>query len=196
MHSSDKSGITHLTAGQVAAYLDRTLPDPERSAVESHLAECVPCRQELVGVRRSVRVVPHWRRWYTLAPLAAAAAAAVIVVGVGRAPWGGTDVVRTAAPPDEGVLRYAAVAPRDSATVSPEAVVFTWHSAGAEGTYRLQVTTPGGSEVWTLTTADTTAVLPREVVPERGQAYFWSVDALLPDGGTATTGWREFRTPP
>lgn len=73
---------------------------------------------------------------------------------------------------------------------------FVWRSAGPAATYRLTLTDPSGAPVWTSSAPDTAVVLAETVKLEGGRAYFWYVDALLPDGRSATTGVQQFRTSP
>ena len=50
----------------------------------------------------------------------------------------------------------------------------------------------GGDPVWRTETRDTAVVLPPDVSLEPGARYVWFVDALLPDGGSATSGVHRF----
>src|SRR3954471_16749739 len=71
----------HLTAEQSAAYLDRSLPDPERALIAAHLAACRICRDEIVALSNVVtRSSSSRARWRLAVGLAAAAALVVVVV--------------------------------------------------------------------------------------------------------------------
>jgi predicted anti-sigma-YlaC factor YlaD len=95
----------------LAGHVDGTLPAVERAAVDSHLAECARCRQEVAlaasarsalgslaevpapsgvaarALQEAGAVQPHGQaggipRWYRIAGVAAAAAAALLVIAV------------------------------------------------------------------------------------------------------------------
>ena len=85
--NDDRTG--HLTEDQLVGYLGHELGTEERLALESHLARCTECRDELVAVTeilrpertdRPARKIP----WRVLAPLTAAAAAVILMVA---GPW-------------------------------------------------------------------------------------------------------------
>jgi hypothetical protein len=186
----DDDGEDHLADGVIAAYVDRRLGSEERGAVASHLAECDACRAEVVEVARLVR---GRRQPWILATAGLGVAAAVLVI---------TLVPRGGQPPDGPVLRngpdgaatIVAISPADSLPLLPDSVRFVWRAAGMGASYRVTVMDVRGDVVWAGNTADTAVTGDARFA--RGTAYFWYVDALLPDGRTATTGVRTFRTGP
>jgi len=185
--------LPHLENTEVAAYLDKVLSPADRSRVEGHLADCAECRAEVREVAQVLgsRTVP--RRWIVIGTMAAAAVVAGLLLAPGarvRTEAGGAPRFREGA---EGVPAIAVVAPGESTAVAAEAVVFTWRAAAAEAHYQVRVLDATGGVVWTVETHDTTVSLPRTVTLERAGAYFWYVDALLADGGTATSGAHSFR---
>ncbi|MFQ6045874.1 MAG: zf-HC2 domain-containing protein [Gemmatimonadales bacterium] len=197
MHAGNDIANGHLSAAVVAAYLDRTLDGARRRDVENHLADCDACRAEVVDVARALRRGSGRRVWYVIGPAAAAAAVAVLMLGQPReAGIVGDDVVRGPGVVEagEGIERFETVAPSGDAPVGRDSLVFIWRPLGDDASYRLTVTEETGEELWTVVTVDTIAVLPDDVAPARDAVYFWYVDALLPDGRSATTGVREFRT--
>ncbi len=183
-----------MSPEQVAGYLDHALGTVEQAQTEAHLAECSSCRAELLEVARLRRAPPHWRRWYVTVPAAAAAAVLVLLAVRPGPPEPGPGTIR--AGPSEGIPRFGTVAPVPDRPVPSDSILFVWHSAGVDANYRITVTDPTGSPVWTDATGDTTGLLPPGIRLTRDQAYFWYVDALLPNGQAATTGPREFRTAP
>lgn len=189
MAVSDNSS-THLTAEQVAAYLDRALSSGDRASVETHLARCPECRHELLVAAGLLRARPWWRSWYVWAPAAGAAAALALLIAWPSVPQ------RVAGPVlrsgDEGIHRFSAVQPAADVPVATDSLVFIWRSAGPEAHYQVTVAEAAGDPVWRGEIGDTVLVLPVEL--RRGAMYFWYVDALLPDGETATTGVQRFRT--
>lgn len=183
----------HLESAEVAAYLDRALSPVERARVDGHLADCAECRSEVREVAQLLGSRAGPRRWIVLGTLAAAAVMAGLLLApaervrteAGRAPR-----FREGA---EGVPAIAVVVPGESTAVAVGAVVFTWRSAGADAHYRVRLMDAAGDVAWTAETHDTTVTLPPTVSLARGGAYFWYVDALLVDGGTATSGAHSFR---
>lgn len=190
----DELGLPHLEAGDVAAYLDRALAPADRVRVETHLAECEVCRGELLEVRRVLRAPARKWRWAAVAGVAAAAAAVLLVVWQPEEPGQERAVLRGGeSTATEGVATLAAVAPRGPAPVARDSVVFTWRRLGEGVHYRLTLTDERGDVLWTHPTSDTTVNLPRAIALRSAQTYFWYVDALLPDGRSATTGVTQFR---
>ena len=188
MTSEDRED--HLTEGMIAAYVDRRLGADERRGVEAHLAGCDDCRAEVVEVSRLVG--GRRRTWVVATGGLGVAAAAVLVIALlprGVTPDG--PVLRSG--PD-GTAAIAAVAPPEAATVPADSVRLVWRPAGAEASYRVTVTDARGDPVWSAGTADTAITAGPALMP--GTLYYWYVDALLPDGHTATTGVRSFRTGP
>ena len=52
----------HLSAEEVAAYIDRALDRDGRERIESHLAGCGPCLSEVLEVQQLLRAVDG-QRW-------------------------------------------------------------------------------------------------------------------------------------
>jgi len=186
--------MTHLTAGDLAGYLDRVLPPPERQRVESHLAECDECRAELVQVARVVRG-RRQRRWMIALPAAAAAGVALLLLVRPVATPPGEPVTRGGGD-EPGATVVAVAAPVEDAVVPRGGTTFVWRPLREEASYRVTVTDATGGVVWTGSTSDTALALPPTVSLAGGRSYFWYVDALLPDGRSATSGVRSFRTAP
>jgi hypothetical protein len=72
-----------LDAGVLASWVEASLAPEEAARVETHLASCVRCQALLAAFARAEPpaspVVPFWRRWAVLLPLAAATAAASLL---------------------------------------------------------------------------------------------------------------------
>ena len=75
---------THLSIEEAASYIDGTLSDDARAAIERHLAECDSCREEVAASARLVATVPTQARrgvpWRLVLPLAAGILVAVMLV--------------------------------------------------------------------------------------------------------------------
>lgn len=190
----------HLSEELVTAWLDGELVGEERARVASHLADCDRCRAELVAVRALLAKEPsdgtRRRRGrlarYLVPTLAAAAAVWLLVVPAVRDEG---PRLRTPAVEEGAVPAVLAVAPVGDAVVN-EGPTFTWHAAGADAHYTLVLTDAAGALVWRTSTPDTSVALPPDVPLAPGQAWFWTVDAQLADGETATSGLQGFRTAP
>ena len=185
---------THLTAEDVAAFLDRHITAAERAAVEAHLVDCRVCRDEVTSVRRLMRTGPTVRRFIIPAGLAAAAAIAFVALTLGRGSDLANERVRSEIPVEsEGAIETWL--PADNDTISPARPVMVWSSIAGEPTYRFTLTDASGQPLWTSATADTSVILPPQIILQPRQTYFWYVDALRANGRAASTGVRRFKTP-
>ncbi len=184
---------SHVDAGQMTRYLERTLTSEERSSIEEHLAECATCKGELIALTR-IRRSGRWRRVaYVAAPLAAAAVVALVIAN----PFTGRpEDALLRGPGGEGTRQITALSPADGDTVSLTSLTFVWEPVEPDVRYRLTLSTDEGAKVWTATATDTTMSLPNSVTLNRGASYLWYVDALLMDGTSATTGTKTFTLEP
>jgi hypothetical protein len=92
-----------------------------------------------------------------------------------------------------------AVAPVDGHMIRPDSsrpTRFIWKRDAPDAGYRLTLTDEGGSVRWSIDTSDTTVTLPDSVPLQRGQTYYWYIDALGGDGGTRTSGPRRLSVAP
>jgi hypothetical protein len=186
----------HLTSEDVAAYLDNTLSEEECARVKSHLADCDPCRKEVVSVSKLLTEAPRSRRRViAFSTLAVAAALAVVLVrpsidstssqnGALRAP----DTESAS----EGLSAIKAITPIGPQT-NAAGIVFSWHPASPGATYRFTLTDALGGKIWVGSTSDTALALPREMPLQENRDYHWYVDVLQPDGSSATTGIETFQ---
>ena len=179
--------MTHVTPEALAGYLDHDLPSEERSQVELHLASCAECRAELAEVRGLQR---RRRRQWAKFLVPAAAAAALVAIALPRQTSIPSDT-RAVAPVDAPL---EIVAPLPSTGIPPRPIRFAWRSAGPGASYSLTLQEADGQIVWASTVADTVALLPDSVALGAGQNFFWSVEALLPDGRSRSTGVKRVRT--
>ena len=188
----------HLTAEDVAAYLDRRMPADQRTRVQAHLADCRQCREELAAVKRLLVARPIDRPiWLVPIGLAAAAALAIVMLKVSRDPGSPEDRLRAPAVvlPAESLSQITVRSPADGDTIGTGTTALLWSAVTGEPTYRLTLTDASGQPVWTTTTTDTSVTLPPNVVLQSRKTYFWYVDALRADGRAASTGVRRFTTP-
>jgi len=182
----------------MAAYLGRAMPQAERVTLESHLAECRACRNEVTSARRVIARLQSRRRLIRALPIAAAASIAVLLLVPGRDADPTGDAMRTPGGVDATAGRelIRVLAPVNGSTVAAGRIAFSWHPAGPGLRYSLTVTDAGGTALWKVETSDTTLLLPDGVRLAAGQTFFWLVDALAPDGRSLTTRTQRFSTPP
>jgi predicted anti-sigma-YlaC factor YlaD len=187
--------MNHLTDHELTAYLERSHSSEERDAIESHLADCDACQAEVLALTRLFRKRRVRKRWYLGGPLAAAAAAAAVLVFSPSPERSEEPVLRDS---NDGSLAVSlvAVSPNDGDSVAGNTITFTWRRNESIGQYRFTLTASDGAEVWSADIADTMLFLPDSVNLLPAASYFWYVDALLPDGRTATTGVRRFTVVP
>jgi len=166
----------HLTAMEVAAYVDNGLVADARARVRSHLAECDECRGEVIAVARLARTGSRYR-WKTLVPLAAAAALVLYL-----APWQRPSDSTAPVLREPGVTTIVAptpIAPRGAVNALP---VLTWSSVPLADRYAVTLFDEDGSVLWETQTADTTAVVAPTVRIVVGVPHYWKVAARTEQG--------------
>lgn len=190
MSAPMSKGEGHMNEFEVAAYLDRRLPAPDRDRLERHLAGCEDCRQEVSEIHRILVRGRRRRRILVGGALLATAAALLLVVRPTLfAPHGdiGAPPIRDAG----GSPTLIAYGPSGEAAL--RSLRFVWGAAPGVTTYRLTVSGEDGVTIWTGSVSDTTVFLPDSVRVQAGRRYFWIADALLQDGAARSTGLREFQ---
>jgi anti-sigma factor RsiW len=185
-----EGGNGHVNDLEIAAYIDRGLSPADRERVEAHFAECDECRSAIVeGSAHVAR--QRRRRTLTLAVLTSAAAASVLflVIPTGRRSPGDATVRGAAGPAAGGSAAVIAYGPIGQVGSGP--LRFTWGATPSALSYRLTLSSVVGP-MFSASTGDTSFALPDSVRLQTGARYLWSVDALLANGDTRTTGIREF----
>lgn len=191
------ASVMHPTAEQLAAHLDRRLEGAEREGVVHHLVRCAACRRDLTASLRLVRESPSAGRparvLGLMAVIATAAAAVVMLIPAMPSPDARRERAQRIAHPDV-VPPIEVVAPADGDTVAGDVVRLSWRSAGRDVSYEIILQDSVGHLVHTLRTTDSVAAISGEVGLARGQAYYWSVDALRPNGtSTRSRAYRFIR---
>jgi hypothetical protein len=175
----------HPDAATLAAYLDRRLPDADARGVAEHLIACLSCREGLTDVARVTR--GERRRKQVVGGVTALGGLAAILVLVAL-PRDAAVPTPPAAPAERA--GEAAGVPAIRVWSGASASALAWSPVAAVAQYRVTLTDAAGDEVWAASTSDTVAPLPPGLELAAGRDYFWVVDALLPDGATATSGTR------
>jgi anti-sigma factor RsiW len=185
----------HLSAEELAAYIDHQLSPDETRRADAHLADCATCRRELAASSRVVATAPIAGSRRSPGRVAAVAAAAAILVAVVvlRPPPQRPDVAVERADGIEA-SRVQTVFPLTGSTVDANDLTFAWRRDD-NASYQLRVVDSSGAAVWATTTVDTTARLPRTVSLKAGR-YFLYVDALRADGFSVSSGPVEFTAAP
>lgn len=178
--------------GLIERYVSGRLSDePGRTELEAHLLMCAACRDEvrLAMVVRAELGAPQRRSWWWLG---VGAAAAVLILLVARPTFRSRPDDTVERGTTEGLPVITALSPPLDAVVPPRAIRFLWHSVDHNVQYRLSLTNQRGDMLWSFETMDTTALLPADVRVQRGNPYFWYIDALLADGRSATSRVQRF----
>lgn len=187
----------HLSATDIAAFIDHSLPLDRRARAESHLSTCDRCREELASCARlaSNAPLPAQRRmaWRLVGLAAAALMIAVLLRPItGREHF---DASRERAPAGTSARMVTVFPPRD-AQVTRSSLRFVWRRDDRSDSYRVIVTDASGAPAWTHDTADTTASPPPTMALNTDRRYFWRVEALHADGSVAQSSETPFRIRP
>lgn len=164
----------HLSAHDVASYVDRTASRERKSRILAHLSHCADCRDEVADVSRVVTTGTGGgvRRHRALLPAVAAAALLLTWVGAAR---------MTSSPP----VVHRDQASAGSAVPLPHAPIgrviqlpgFVWTSVVYADRYRVRLYDRDGRMLWEHEGADTTVAAPATPLLKAGAAYFWKVEA-------------------
>lgn len=191
------SAASHLSADDVAAFVDRTMPDDERGEAERHLADCDSCREEVASVARLVATAPKssTRRapWRALLPIAAALLVAVML-HVRLAPSVVDPTAERGAPTSGS--RIVVVAPTLEAPFTDVTRTFMWHAIDGSVGYHVVVKDMSGGIVWITDVADTAVRIPESRLLRTGETYVWRVDGQRADGTSAASAETSFRVSP
>lgn len=211
-----------LENGLIERYVAQQLSDDDREALESHLLTCDQCQLEIrlaAAIRDAIAhsragdpreateqqrpslavisATPVPRRTLKRVAAVALAAAAVVVLILARSssePQPPEPRFREPTPSAGAAMHVSS--PADGATLLSDSVRLAWQPVAPDAHYSLTLTDEHGQVVWRHTLRDTLTGLPRDVSLAGGSRYYWFVDALLPDGRSATTGVHEFRIAP
>ncbi|MEP6507144.1 MAG: hypothetical protein ABJC63_02885 [Gemmatimonadales bacterium] len=185
-----------LSSGDIAAFLDGRLRGEDLARLESRLADDPAARQEVIKASRIIASAPHrdqQRRihWIPVAGLAAVAALAFVAIR----PRNDQRDSLPRSTERQGVIEESGsiglIVPVNGQSLGEETRSFAWH--GIEGaTYRLFISDATGRTVLRRSTSDTVVALPDALLEKGAGTYYWSVDALAPDGSSVTSGVREF----
>lgn len=174
---------------ELAAYLDRGLAIPERDRVEDHLTTCAECRKHVVEAQRLIERARRPRR-FILSGTLVAAAAAFLLLAVPTLRFTPSRIQQPVTRSDATSPSLIAYGP--AGDVKTGELRFVWGAANDAVSYRFTLSQTNGETVWSVSTLDTTIVLPASVILPIGVQYYWVADGLLRDGHTRSTGLHEF----
>lgn len=210
----------HIDENDIARYVDGRLSDDERRDIESHLAECRRCRNQVAAVHQILEngegqepaLDPEVRaraealgrmeedeesnEWQRGRRPMVMAMAVTLLLGVAALLYGQFQEptpsrLRTSS--DAPALTVQA--PADGATVS-ERPVFKCASVSEALGYRVTLRTPDGTVVWEGDTTAARVHLPADVSLTAGETYLWRAEALRTDGTTLQSNARTFTYAP
>lgn len=188
---------SHLSSEDVAAYLSRAVSEEERQRIESHLATCGACCDEIVALGHDLSESrARWPMAVRVGLAAAAVLAGVLLLGprLGLFFSDQEPAFRGSQAALETALRPSiqALAPGSGSAVARDSVLFVWRPAAADAFYSLTLTDREGGLIWRGNTRDTLLALDPDVRLDQGEQYYWYVDALLDGGESPTTGVHRF----
>lgn len=210
----------HIDENDIARYVDGRLSDDERRDIESHLAECHRCRNQVAAVHRILgnrgeqgpALDPEVRaraealgrteedeesiEWERARDPMAIAMVVGLLLGVGAllyGPFQGPAPSRLRSSAEASALTVQA--PADGATVS-ERPVFECASVSEALGYRVTLQAPDGTVVWEGDTTAPHVRLPADVSLTAGTTYLWRAEALRADGTTLQSNARTFTYAP
>ena len=181
----------HLTAGELAGYLDRNLAPDRFAQVEGHLDACAECRTELAAIARLAdsyqpgetvgRIGPSRpiRRWAPLAIAGALAAGLAALILIRPEMLDRSHRGEPLRAPNFGEARATIeiVSPLPDSVVPREPLSLIWRPASAT-LYKVTIVTEAGDSVWAGETTDTALALPADLTLLPGRNYFWRVDGI------------------
>jgi hypothetical protein len=189
----------HLSAAEIAGFIDRTLENDVRALAVEHLATCERCRDEVAACARLAASAPV-KRTVPVVWRAVAAMVAVVVLAVAlRSTWdqgliGARRV--TAERATSTVSRVRVVFPTDTVPIARSRLRFVWRRDLQATGYSLAVDDASGDVIWSGEINDTTFTLPDSARLAPSGLYYWHVDALHVDGSSAQSGATAFRVAP
>jgi ElaB/YqjD/DUF883 family membrane-anchored ribosome-binding protein len=197
MRRARMSANAHLSSGDVAAIVDRSISRDARERAERHLSSCQQCRDELVECTRLANTAPTGRvRRVPWAWVGVAAAAGIIAVATLPRATGGIRHDASQRGGEPHATRILTFAPTGLAIVSQRDLRFVWQRDGVNTNYRITVVDANGTNMWRTDVSDTSVAPPARLRLAPGARYFWRVEALHVDGSVSQSLMTSFRIAP
>jgi len=210
----------HIDENDIARYVDGRLSDDERRDVESHLAECSRCRNQVAAVHRILEngaeqeAAPDPEvqaqaealgrnkeregsneRQRGRRPVAIAMAVALLLGVAGLLYEQLQEPAPSRLRTSSDAPTLTVQAPTDGATVSDRPVFECAFVSEALG-YRVTLRTMDGTVVWEGDTTAARVRLPADVSLTARETYLWRAEALRADGTTLQSNARTFTYAP
>ena len=186
--------VQHLSATEIAGFIDSTLSPDARTAAELHLSGCAQCREELASCLRLSTTAPSRSSSRVGWPLLASIAAAILIMVVLRPGQQRTMVDRTRERATVTTASSLAVAPADGESIERRDLQFVWRRDPAAVSYHVVVTDSAGGPAWRSDDLTDTSTRPSPIARlSSGARYYWRVDALHADGSSAQSPTAGFR---
>jgi anti-sigma factor ChrR (cupin superfamily) len=165
----------------IAALAEGSLDAAARDVAMAHIAGCARCRGAVSSIARALmdpavsrEVRATARPRLRLVTIASGLAAAAIVALIAL-PWRSADEAPThRAPTITAAPNPVLIGPVGIVASAP---ALRWTGVGGADRYRVTLFDATGGVVYETETTDTTAALPGSVSLERGDSYFWKVEA-------------------
>jgi hypothetical protein len=179
----------HLDPRDVVAYVDHVATPSERLRIETHLARCALCRDEVTEAAQIIATRPRVPTRRGQVTIAAAGIAAMLLVFL----WPRADRQPATQQHREAPITTT-VAPVILAPAGEvqSANVFTWSSVPHADLYELRVFDADGGVVWESATRDTLAALPLNIALHAKASYYWKVQADVGFDRSSSTDLVEF----
>jgi len=186
----------HLSATEIAAFIDRTLTPRDRARAELHLSGCGRCRAEVAACARLAASAPTPQRRRPTWPILGVAAALMVAVVLRSASKPGDGQSSQARTSADGRANMFTVFPQRDADIRRGELRFVWRRDDRSTGYRIIVADETGAPVWTEDKGDTSASPPAAIPFKTGVRYYWRVEALHLDGSVAQSLETPFRIRP
>jgi predicted anti-sigma-YlaC factor YlaD len=196
----------HLTEADVARYVGDRLDGENRERVESHLAGCSSCVEQVAALARLAEEMPVRGEADIPAEIRRRAEHLVHAEGAGHGekggkPWGPMRYAIAAmllvvvgvtyfsvtdrSTPDQFRSERAPASfdmvPSDGVTLARADLAFEWAPVNEATSYRLTIYDLEGTPLWSATSAEHAMKLPDTVALQSGATYLWRVEAIFPD---------------
>jgi hypothetical protein len=169
--AADRPTTPHVDPDAIAAVVRRQGPEDQRLATLDHIATCASCRKDFELLRATNEAAANLSRTRALSRYRTVLAAAACVIAAStaillnhqRSP--ATDTAPAERGAGDGVPSITTIATSSHAPL-------TWHAAGPDATYHVEILDDSGAVVFAHDTRDTT--LPRPTLAP-GHSYQWWV---------------------
>jgi hypothetical protein len=184
---------SHLSAVEIAGFIDSTLAPDARAAAELHFSNCAVCRGELASCLRLAGTVPARPSHRVSLPFVAAAA---VVLAAALLPF-----ARRVTPPSlvergSATARAETMTPANGSVIRGNDIRLAWQRYATAVSYHVVLTDSSGTLVWSADVSDTSVTPPVALPLVSGARYFWRVDVLHGDGSSAQSRTAAFTIAP